>query len=65
MKRTITPFSAVCVFVSVALAEGGKIEHTILHSQALEKNMLRDSPNRALAGYSMGGGCVYFGDEIT
>ena len=51
MKLTITPFSAVCVFVSVALAEGGKIEHTTFHSQALEKNMLGDSPTREVLVY--------------
>ena len=51
MKRTITTFSAVCVFVSVALAEGGEIEHTTFHSQALEKNMLGDSPSREVLVY--------------
>ena len=51
MKRTITTFSAVCVFVSVALAEGGKIEHTTFLSQALEKNMLGDSPSREVLVY--------------
>ena len=51
MKRTITTFSSICVFVSVALAEGGKIEHTTFQSEALEKNMLGDSPSREVLVY--------------
>jgi enterochelin esterase-like enzyme len=51
MNQTIITFLAVCVFVSVTLAEGGKIERTKFYSQALEKNMLGDSPSRELLVY--------------